>query len=194
MIRAIVFDCFGVLAHDGWLPFKQKHFGNDPALFEAAGDLNRRVDSGLIKTDDFIPAVAKLANVSAEDAYQHLKQNAANNELFAYIRSELKPNFKLGILSNASENRLPTMFKPDDVALFDQVVLSYQIGTTKPDPRAYQAILDKLEVEAAECVFIDDQERYCTAAQAEGMHAIVYTTFEQLRTDLEDLLAKQLAK
>lgn len=190
MIRAIIFDCFGVLASDGWLPFKREHFGHDPALFEEAGDLNKQVDSGFINTNEFVSAIAKLAQVPEAEAAECLRQNPVNDELFAYIRTELKPHYKLGILSNASENRLLKMFTPEDVALFDETVLSYQIGATKPDPKAYQAILDKLGCEASECVFIDDQERYVSAAESVGMRAIVYTSLEQLRTDLEKILDK----
>src|SRR5690348_2888052 len=61
MIKAIVFDCFGVLTSDGWLPFKKKYFGHDSALTEEATSLNKQVDAGLISYDDFVPAVAKLA-------------------------------------------------------------------------------------------------------------------------------------
>lgn len=193
MIRAIVFDCFGVLASDGWLPFKRKYFGHDPALFREAGDLNKSVDSGLTTYDDFVPAVAKLAGIPVESAYEQIERNPANDELFAYIRRELKPRYQLGILSNAGENWLPEMFTAEDIALFDEIVLSYQIGITKPDAAAYQAILDKLAVEPGDCVFIDDQERYCTAATEVGMHAMLYTSVEQLKADIEKILTDSLS-
>ena len=188
MIRAIVFDCFGVLASDGWLPFKRKYFGADPKLFEQAGDLNKAVDSGLSSYDDFVPAVAKLANISTESAYEQIERNPANDELFDYIRAELKPRYKLGMLSNAGANWLPDMFTQEQIELFDEIALSYESGIIKPDPRAYHLIADRLGVKPGECVFIDDQERYCSAAQAEGMRAIVYQSLDQLRPDLEKIL------
>jgi hypothetical protein len=61
MIKAVVFDCFGVLASDGWLPFREKYFGNDPQLFRKATELNKRTDSGLLSYDEFIEAIARLA-------------------------------------------------------------------------------------------------------------------------------------
>ena len=38
-IKGIIFDCFGVLATDGWLPFKNKYFKEKPALFRKATEL-----------------------------------------------------------------------------------------------------------------------------------------------------------
>ena len=188
MIRAIVFDCFGVLAGDGWLPFKQKYFGHDKELFTRAGDLNRQVDAGLADYDEFIREVARLAGIPEHEAYQQIEENPPHHELFDYIRQQLKPAYKLGMLSNAGANWLPEMFSKEQIALFDAIALSYEIGVTKPDPRAYHIIADRLDVAPDECVFIDDQERYCTAAAAEGMHAVRFTTFAALKPALAKIL------
>jgi HAD superfamily hydrolase (TIGR01549 family) len=188
MIRAIIFDCFGVLTTDGWLPFKRKHFSHDRKLQAEATDLNKQVDAGLASYDDFVQAIAELANVPHEEAQTAIEDNVADEELFAYIAHELRPNYNLGMLSNAGANWLDKLFKPEQVQLFDAIALSYETGFVKPDPRAYQTVAERLVVAPEECVFIDDQERYCTAAKEQGMQAIVYTSLEQLKTDLPPLL------
>ncbi|MCA9327640.1 HAD family phosphatase, partial [Candidatus Saccharibacteria bacterium] len=53
---------------------------------------------------------------------------------------------------------------------------------------AYMIAAEKLGVRLDECVFVDDREGFCDAATSVGMHAIVYTNFAQLRTELEALL------
>jgi epoxide hydrolase-like predicted phosphatase len=194
MIKAIIFDCFGVLASDGWLPFKRKYFGDDPALFEQAGDLNKQVDSGLADYNDFFTQLAELAHITPEAVREQIEQNPVNTELFDYIRDKLKPDYKLGILSNAGGNWLNDMFTDEQVALFDATTLSYEIGLTKPDPRVYQIAAQRLDVQPEECIFIDDQERYCAAAKELGMSAIIFTSTEQLIADLEAMLNQSLAK
>ena len=187
MIKAIIFDCFGVLASDGWLPFKAKHFTSDSILLEQAIVLNKHVDAGVISYDDFIGSVASLANVPEAEARSAIKHNIRNDALFDYIRDQLKPTYKIGLLSNAAEDRLTEMFQADQVALFDATVLSYQIGAIKPDPVTYQTIADRLGIDISECVFIDDQPKYCEGAALAGMTAIHYQSLEQMKLELTQL-------
>lgn len=189
MIRAIVFDCFGVLTSDGWLPFKKKHFGHDPELSRQATDLNKQVDSGLADYQDFLHKVARLANVPMRMAKEAIEGNVANEELFGYIASELKPKYKIGLLSNAGANWLDDLFTPNQVTLFDATALSYETGVVKPDPRSYEAIVKRLKLEPQECVFVDDQEKYVTGAKEAGMYAVWYHHFDQFKADLEELLS-----
>jgi putative hydrolase of the HAD superfamily len=186
VLKAIVFDCFGVLTSDGWLPFAEKHFGHDAALKQQAHDLNKQVDSGFLSYDEFVEQIAELAHVPVTEAYADIENNVANERLFAYIQT-LKEHYKIGMLSNAGANWLHELFSPEQGALFDAVVLSFEIGTVKPDPRAYHAICDKLGVGPEEAVFIDDIERYATGAKDIGMHAICYKNVDQVIADLEAL-------
>ena len=188
MVRAVIFDCFGVLTTDGWLPFKRKYFGDNPQLEAEATDLNKQVDAGLAGYDEFVSSIADLAHVTHEEARRAIEDNVSDDALFDYITKELKPHFKLGLLSNAGANWLEKLFSAQQVELFDAVALSYETGFVKPDPRAYQIIAERLGVTPEECVFIDDQERYCTAAREQGMQAIVYHSPEQLRHELPPLL------
>ena len=64
-ITAIIFDCFGVLVSEGWLPFKRKHFGDNPDKFQEAGDIQKRADAGLMDHGEFTKMVAELAGISA---------------------------------------------------------------------------------------------------------------------------------
>ena len=50
--------------------------------------------------------------------------------------------------------------------------VSCDVGSRKPDARYYAAVLERLSVPAARCVFIDDRDANCAGARAAGMHAI----------------------
>ncbi len=188
MIKAIVFDCFGVLASDGWLPFRDSHFSSDPDKFDKVIAINKDVDAGIIKYDDFIAQVADLAGVSDSDARKDIENNIPDAELFEYINSNLKPSYKIGMLSNAADDWLDEIFTPDQVELFDAVALSFEIGAIKPDERAYQTITSRLGVDISECIFIDDQPKYCEGAVKAGMQAVLYKNVEQMKPLLSKLL------
>jgi HAD superfamily hydrolase (TIGR01509 family) len=186
MIKAVVFDCFGVLVRDGWLPFCEKHFGNDVTLRERGRENNRRVNTGLITYNDYIRENAKIAGISEDQAREEIESNPPNDELFAVIRDQLKPQYKIGLLSNAGENWLEDLFGKEQVALFDEIALSYEMGATKPDAITYETIAARLGVLPEECIFVDDQERFCVGAEAVGMKAIYYRDNEQLISKLKD--------
>lgn len=56
--------------------------------------------------------------------------------------------------------------------LFDAVVISAEVGLHKPQPEIYRLAAERLEVEPAECIFVDDLQENCEGAEAVGMTAI----------------------
>jgi HAD superfamily hydrolase (TIGR01509 family) len=188
MIQAIIFDCFGVLTTDAWLPFKAQHFGHDPELLAQASDLNKQSDGGFITTESFLDQIAAMANMSSAGVYAAVSNNVPNTALFGYIK-QLKANYKIGLLSNASNDWLSELFEPDQLLLFEVTALSYETRFTKPMPEAYRTIAERLDVPVEHCVFIDDQERFVTGAVEAGMQAIWYKDNAQLKTELTQLLS-----
>lgn len=188
MIKAVIFDCFGVLATDGWLPFRDKHFGDKPDLLEEARAQNVRVDSGLMSYDDFIAWLAAATGEPFRDIKRLIEGNVPNEPLFAYIRDTISPSYQVGMLSNAGANWLDTMFAPWQVALFDEVLLSYELGVVKPDPAMYETIALRLGVLPEEAVFIDDRMGFVTGAHAVGMPALQYRDMVQMKAELEAIL------
>lgn len=187
MVKAIIFDCFGVLTTDGWLPLKQRLFGHDIKLLEHAGELNKQTDAGAISYQTFLDKVAKLSGQSANEIAHAIENNIANDPLFGYIKT-LKPAYKIGMLSNVAENRLDEMFSEDQLAPFDAISLSCESGFVKPDPRAFKAIADQLGESPENCLLIDDQKRYCEGAAQVGMPAIIYKNLDDLKSQLNQKL------
>lgn len=109
-------------------------------------------------------------------------------ENIALVRA-LRPPYKLAILSNADlslEERLRNGFGIHD--LFDTVVVSAVEGMAKPDHAIYRLAAHRLDLEPAECVFIDDAEENVQAAREAGMAVVHY------RVHKGDKLAAQLAE
>jgi HAD superfamily hydrolase (TIGR01509 family) len=187
MTKAIIFDCFGVLTTEAWLPFKAKHFGHDPVLTDEVNQISWRADRGLISRDEAIQATAKLAGISVTAFHEAVNRNVPDEELFRYIR-KLKKDYRMGLLSNISGNYLHEIFTPEHLAVFDVISLSFENGYIKPHPQAFEIAADRLHANLDECVLIDDQERNVNGAREAGMRAILYKDVKQLKKELPKLL------
>ncbi|PLS81529.1 haloacid dehalogenase, partial [Candidatus Saccharibacteria bacterium] len=83
-------------------------------------------------------------------------------QLLSFIKAELKPTFKVALLSNVGRGWLDDFFTKEDLHdLFDAVVLSSEIGIIKPDERAYVIAADRLGLPPDECIMIDDRLDNC---------------------------------
>jgi HAD superfamily hydrolase (TIGR01509 family) len=185
VIKAIIFDLYGVLALNGWQAFKARHLTDKPATWDEVFELGRKVDAGLADYGELIHFTAKKTGESEATVRYQLEHTTVNDELLSYIATDLKPRYKLGILSNASSNIVSELFLPAQEQLFDAIVLSHHVGLTKPDAGMYEAIAEKLYVDTKECIFVDDQERHVIGAKAAGMQALVYEEVEVLRKEIQ---------
>ncbi|WP_077145825.1 HAD-IA family hydrolase [Sphingopyxis sp. KK2] len=78
------------------------------------------------------------------------------------------------------------------MARFEHVIESSKAGVRKPDPAIYLMMCEKLGVEPAECVYLDDLGINCKPAATLGMHAIKVTSGEQALADLSAALGIRL--
>jgi putative hydrolase of the HAD superfamily len=188
MIRAILFDCFGVLTSDKWKEFVG---GLPESQREAARELNRAFDSGHLNKSDFSQAIQDLTGRQfsyVEDLLDNeITKNAA---LLDYIR-QLHTEYKIGLVSNIASNWIrDSLLTPDEQKLFDSFTLSYEVGMTKPDPRIFELAAQQVGAAIEECLLIDDIERYCEAARDTGMQALVYRDTEQIKRELARALER----
>jgi putative hydrolase of the HAD superfamily len=111
----------------------------------------------------------------------------SNNIILEYIE-ELKKKYKIGMLSNISGDWLQELFTDEQIALFDATALSYETGYAKPDRRAYDAILERIQFNPEDCIYIDDQPTFVNKAKEMGMKTIHYTDFDSFKNELEAML------
>lgn len=114
-----------------------------------------------------------------------------NYPLLDFIKRELKPKYKLAIISNAVGDFAYEIMSADQLGMFDEIVISYKAGVAKPHPDIYDIALKSLQVKPQETIFVDDTESFCQAARALGMKTILYKDFLQTKTDLKKMLAEQ---
>jgi FMN phosphatase YigB (HAD superfamily) len=73
------------------------------------------------------------------------------------------------------------------VALFDECVVSYELGVMKPEPGIYHEALRRSGLPAEACVFIDDRQGNVEGAKRVGMQALLFQSAEQCSANLEGL-------
>ena len=83
-----------------------------------------------------------------------------------------KPRYSLGMLSDAMPSLIRFMDQWGLLSLFDATVISTQIGAIKPDPKMYEAILQRMNADPADCLFVDDRAANLEGAIAAGMKAV----------------------
>lgn len=188
MIKAVIFDCFGVLVQANLSGFYDRHFGADDNIRQTARDLEQASSRGMITHEQWLTDLAALAGVSEEQTKRELDHNPPNDRLFRYIQAMLKPTYRIGFLSNTSSDWRNDLFSNDQLALFDDFVMSYQVQMAKPDERIYHLASERLGLLPEECVFVDDIERYCVGAEDAGMKSVHYKNFVQFEQDIRKLL------
>ena len=187
MIKAIIFDCFGVLRPDVLRRAYHKFGGDTEADESFITDTLYASHTGKIASS--APVFAERLGISLDDWMQAITLDANDQELLDYI-GIVHGTYKIGVLSNVGKDGLLHYFAQKDIDhYFDEVVVSGEIGYAKPEPEAYEIAAAHLSVRTDECIFTDDKRDYCEGAQAVGMRTILYQNFSQFKTELERLLA-----
>lgn len=185
-MKAIIFDCFGVLTADVWREFVAT-LPKDHQ--ESANELNRAYDAGFITTSQFNDQIIDLTGQTPPSIEQS-PLPVKNLELLKYIE-QLKQDYKIGMLSNIASDWITDNFlTADEQALFYDMIFSHHVRLIKPDIAIFKLAAERLGVEPIDCLMIDDLERNCGGAREAGMTAVLYRNFIQAKSDIEKLLSQ----
>ena len=186
-IKAVIFDCFGVLLGNTLQQWTARLSEEDAQNFLS---LTYAADKGIVSEEEATVERAKLLGISPQQLLDGFAAGEVlNTELVSYIR-ELKKTYKVGLLSNINSRERIEVRLPDGLLdeLFDEIVISGDLGVIKPDAAIYQYAAAKLDVAPEGCVMIDDVERFCEGARTVGMQAVQFKTTQQALADLNTIL------
>ena len=186
MVKAIIFDCFGVLTTDHWKEFVATL---SPDQTEQARALMYEHDAGRISLSKVLDEVKKLTQRVPAGVEQLVADEEIKNiDLLTYI-GELRHKYKIGLLSNIGSDWIRSEFlSRHEQALFDEMVFSFEVHMAKPDPEIFVLMAKRLGTPLSDCVLVDDSEGHCAAAARLGAKTIVYNDFQQMKRQLEPLL------
>ncbi len=147
-------------------------------------------EAGRISTADFLKELNdKLKTDISLDEFKALWNNTfCENAEMAALLQALKANYPLYLLSNTNEIHYDFLQGSFNVARhFQELILSFQVGMSKPDQRIYHEVIRRSGLPAENHLFIDDLVPNIQAAQAVGMQAIQFVGIEDLKQRLQAL-------
>lgn len=187
-IEAIIFDCFGVLLDTSGL----KALLKDYPQFEAEiSGLAHQSDCGNISLHEFNDSIAKLIGLSPQEVVsRYLDINSRNEHAIRWIKElKMMGKYKLGMLSNVGQGWLDNLLPQNErMELFDAVILSSDVGLTKPDPKIFELMAERLGVKPHVCIMIDDTPINIDGASVAAMQGIVFSSINQAQVELNRLL------
>ena len=205
-IQATLWDIGGVLTSS---PFEA--FNRFEAAHDLPADFIRTVNSTNPRTNAWAQFEASQVSPEEFDALFRAESTAlghpvSGKAVLELLSGEIRPrmiaalarcreHFKVGAITN---NMKPDPSRPPprnperasvmEVAMahFDVVVESSVEGIRKPDPAIYRLACERLEVDPAECVFLDDLGINLKPARAMGMHTIKVVDEDQAIGELAE--------
>ena len=158
--------------------------------------LNEELEKGKISEVQFMIGLKKIIPNATIDELR-LAWNSVLLD-FPLRRLEflelLKNNYRLFLLSNTDEihiakfeHKVGITFAREFYQCFEKVYFSYEIGMRKPDPEAFNYIINKHDLSTKRTLFIDDKKENTDVAASLGMQVWNLIPGEEDVTQLFDL-------
>jgi putative hydrolase of the HAD superfamily/hydrolase len=185
------FDSY-VQAVMAWLP------AETPAEAAAEAELNpiHALERGQLAVPDFERKLASIlvrhdgtpvpAEGLIERMFAHFEHQPAMGSL---VRRARQHGIRTALLSNSWGNTYP---RDTWDGMFDDIVISGEVGLRKPEPEIFLLAARRLDLKPEECVFIDDLALNVEGANALGMTGILHTSYDETRRALESLFGVDL--
>lgn len=186
MYHNIVFDIGGVVVNYNPKDYLADKFFNErieKKLYDAvfASEEWRLLDRGDIVWEEAFPifmqrgddkGVAFEMQALLENWTEMLETRKATVTLMKLLK---RKGFDLFYLSNISERVLELLERRKFWKLFSGGVASFEVSANKPDPRIFEALLDRYQLVPEETIFTDDHKLNALAAFDHGMTGIQFT-------------------
>ena len=197
ILRAIFFDLGGVILRTEYQAPRERlaerlnmtYEDINKIVFES--ETARKASLGEVSVDQHWRAVMRRLRLPASEAEtiraEFFAGDVIDRDLLNFIRS-LRPRYKTGVISIAWGDLRDYIVKHQLDDAFDTLIISAEIGMIKPQPMIYQLALKQARVEAKEAAFVDDTPTNVEAANALGMHGIVFRDPAQVEENLKALL------
>lgn len=189
MIKTIILDLGNVLIF-----VRNVHAGLD---FSDCGYFKKHAirskvklyEKGKISTEEFYTWFGKKTkkDIDVKNLDALFEKVFSLNEDMASLLKRLKNDYRLVVLSNTNEANYNFVLKRYDILnIFDDYVLSYKVGSLKPEEKIYKIALEKSLCNPEECIFIDDKKEFVDAAKRFGIKAIQYKSHSFLEEKLKE--------
>ncbi len=187
-----VFESFRAFCEDEGLDPEaiKRLFRGEPRAIEYV----RALERGELTEEGFAERFGELLDLEperraglVERMFGHIRPD---DEMVEALRRARAQGVRTGLISNSmGAGRYDRSTFPE---LFDGVVISGDEGMHKPQPEIYRLGCERVGLEPADCVFVDDLRENCEGAEAVGMTAVLHRGAERTLPRLEELLGVEL--
>lgn len=128
------------------------------------------------------------------EALSQARESLQSNDAIIQLLRELKkdPSVQLYAMSNIGKEDFEDLESIMDWSLFDRIFTSAAAGTRKPEMSFYRYVLNQINLDGNQVIFIDDKEENVHAASELGIRGFVFeeSTVEHLHKILNGPLGK----
>ena len=199
MIKNVIFDVGKVLVEwDTHMAFKKMGFDDETEKAVADATVNspdwEEFDRSVLSNDrqlDFFISKAPKYEREIRLFWENIGLPIYQYDYsMDWIKGLKESGYHVYILSNYSRWTYDnTQEALSFLNYVDGQVFSFEVHQIKPEPEIYQSLLKKYNLNAEECVFIDDRLVNVNAAKEQGIHTIQFTDYETAKSELQSLFA-----
>jgi putative hydrolase of the HAD superfamily len=151
------------------------------------------LDAGSLSIRDYWLEIARAAGVEfGESRIQQLwiadyrSWLSVNTDTYDILLALRDGGTRMALLSNAGYD-FGSYFRHGPMGtLFERVFVSAEMGRLKPEQAIYREVLDELDIDAADMIFIDNKAVNIQGAADIGVEGHVFTTAALLETFLRE--------
>jgi HAD superfamily hydrolase (TIGR01509 family) len=188
MIKALIFDFAGVIGADGYWLWLKENVPDIEHHKEVFHEISIRADRGEISADDFMRFVGDRTGYDPEVILSGFLKKVEINQPLVNLIEKLKPDYKIGLLSNFVFEWLNKILTTNDLyRLFDSAIISSRSKMVKPDKEIFELSCKELGVLPEEAIFIDDRIGHVDASISFGLKGILYTDLSSLSKKFVEL-------
>lgn len=181
---AIIFDCYGVLYPQAYGDYFVQHAAAFSGARHLIEELGEKVDLGQINRAEYFRTLGHVAGIDPRLMQAEIDERLRPDLALVAFIGRLKPSYKIGLLSNAGPEEIEIVYRDRLDGLFDAVTVSYEAGTTKPDPAIFLTCAERLAMPPKSCLFVDDSAGNIAGAREVGMQTVHYPQFGAIPPEL----------
>lgn len=199
-MKNIIFDLGGVVVD--WDPRRiMEEYQGDPelpvSLFKKGffQSFWQEFDRGTVTQEELVKEMSLFSEhryAECWDLVEYVKHSLRNiPETEALIRNLHEEGYKLFCLSNMSLEFYNDLKTRPVFTYFDGQIISALEKLIKPEKEIFLLLLERFNLQAEECLFIDDLQKNIDAARKLGFHTVHFTDKEKGYREINRLLQRK---
>lgn len=182
MIKAVIFDFFGVFCPDITFAWFIKNYSDSPKELSRLQEICDLSDQGKLNKYDFYNELSIITGLNKDEVIAGVEAEVLIDQNVVGLVKTLRSNgILIACLSNGTHEWTLDIINRHGLSyLFDHIILSADIKMSKPSPEIYKYTLNQLGVDAAQALFIDDRLVNTVAAEKCGIISHTFTDSKHL--------------